>query len=454
MPAILAGAEEAAVQTWLVAHGDSVTVGQPLAEIETDKAVVELTAESAGTIGRLLVPEGDTVAVGDAIIALLAQGDDDAALAAALAAAGGTEPPSAGEPAGAEDAVPTAAVREPDGHSAVSGPVPAQPRETAASAGFPAVERTDGRRLFASPLVRRIAVEHQITLGEIPGTGPNGRIMRRDVERFLAERAAAPTRLPVEAAASTTRAEPVAAPKPFEPVAAPQPSEPSGEYVDVPLSRMRRAIARRLTESKSAVPHFYLVADCRVDELLALRRTVNENAPRKISVNDFVVKAAAGALMDVPDANVAWNGDSVRRFSGVDIAIAVAGNDGLSTPVVRQANRLSLGELSATAAELASRAREGRLKQHELEGGSLSVSNLGMYGTAQFSAILNPPQAAILAVGAARRAPVVTEDGELVVGDVMTVTLSADHRAIDGAIAAQWLAAFQRRIENPLTILV
>jgi pyruvate dehydrogenase E2 component (dihydrolipoamide acetyltransferase) len=291
-----------------------------------------------------------------------------------------------------------------------------------------------------------------LALGEISGTGPNGRITRRDLERFLAAGTA-----PAPDPAPSAPPNPAEAPAPVERVdAAPAGPAPDGAaaYVDVPLNRMRRTIARRLTESKSTVPHFYLVADCRVDELLALRQTVNENAPRKISVNDFVVKAAAGALMDVPDANVAWNGDSIRRFSAADIAVAVASDEGLTTPIVRGVNRLSLGELSATVAEMAERAREGRLKQHELEGGSLSVSNLGMYGTAQFSAIINPPQAAILAVGAARPAPVVTADEELGVGHVMTVTLSADHRAIDGALAAQWLTAFQRRIENPLTILI
>jgi pyruvate dehydrogenase E2 component (dihydrolipoamide acetyltransferase) len=217
---------------------------------------------------------------------------------------------------------------------------------------------------------------------------------------------------------------------------------------------MRKAIARRLTESKSSVPHFYLVADCRVDALLELRRSVNETAPRKISVNDFVLKAVAGALVEVPAANTIWNGDSIRTFSSVDLSVAVATEGGLTTPVLRSVERMPLTHVSATVAELAERARAGRLKQHELEGGSFSVSNLGMYGTSEFSAILNPPQSGILAVGAARPMPIVDETGQLAVGQVMTVTLSADHRVLDGAVAAQWLAAFQRRIENPLTILI
>jgi pyruvate dehydrogenase E2 component (dihydrolipoamide acetyltransferase) len=218
---------------------------------------------------------------------------------------------------------------------------------------------------------------------------------------------------------------------------------------------MRKAIARRLTESKSTVPHFYVTADCRVDRLLELRRAVNESAERKISVNDFVLKAVAAALVRVPAANAVWNGDSdsIRRFDAVDLAVAVATQDGLLTPVVRGADTLTLSAISATVAELAERARAGRLKQHELEGGSFAVSNLGMYGVDAFSAILNPPQAGILAVGAAKQRPVV-EDGALTVGTVMTVTLSADHRVVDGAVAAEWMAAFVNLMENPGSMLI
>jgi pyruvate dehydrogenase E2 component (dihydrolipoamide acetyltransferase) len=221
----------------------------------------------------------------------------------------------------------------------------------------------------------------------------------------------------------------------------------------IPLTGMRRAIARRLTESKTTVPHFYVTAHCRVDRLMQLRREVNEAAERKISVNDFVLKAVAGALVEVPGANAIWGGDHILRFSGVDVAVAVAVDDGLLTPVVRGADRLTLVEISEAVAELAERARSGRLRQDELEGGSFAVSNLGMYGVDEFSAILNPPQSGILAVAAAKPQPVV-DDGELAVGTVMTVTLSADHRVIDGAVAAEWMAAFVRRIENPVTTLL
>jgi pyruvate dehydrogenase E2 component (dihydrolipoamide acetyltransferase) len=240
----------------------------------------------------------------------------------------------------------------------------------------------------------------------------------------------------------------VAAAGPAVPVAS------AAGFTDIPLTGMRRAIARRLTESKTTVPHFYVTANPNVDRLLALRREINETASRKISVNDFVIKAVAGALVEVPAANSIWGGDHIRRFDGVDIAIAVAVEGGLLTPIVRDAGNSTLSQISATVAELAERARAGRIRQEELEGGSFSISNLGMYGVDEFSAILNPPQSGILAVSAAKPRPVVGDDGELKVATVMTVTLSADHRVIDGAVAAEWMAAFVRRVENPLSILI
>ncbi|MGZ8803841.1 MAG: 2-oxo acid dehydrogenase subunit E2 [Microbacterium sp.] len=297
-----------------------------------------------------------------------------------------------------------------------------------------------------SPLVRRLARERGIDLSAIVGSGPNGRVVRRDIEGADAD-ASRPTYTAGPAPAAS-------APQPAASLpAAARPAEPAAGFDEIPLTGMRRAIARRLTESKSTVPHFYLVADCRVDRLLELRREVNESSPVRISVNDFVLKAVAGALAAVPDANATWGDTVIRRHHDVDIAVAVAIDGGLVTPVVRGADRLSLTALSTTVVDLAERARAGRLKQHELEGGSFAVSNLGMYGTKEFSAIINPPQAGILAVGAARRAPVV-EDDQLVVGTVMTVTLSADHRVLDGAVGAQLLAAIVERIENPLRMLV
>jgi pyruvate dehydrogenase E2 component (dihydrolipoamide acetyltransferase) len=286
-----------------------------------------------------------------------------------------------------------------------------------------------------SPLVRRLAAERGLDLATVTGTGPGGRIVRRDVESLTATPAAA-----------TPAAAQAAAPAAVAPVA-------GGSYTDVPHTGMRRAIARRLVESKTTIPHFYLVADCRVDDLLEFRRRVNETAPTKISVNDFVVKAAAAAFRAVPEANAIWTADATRHFESVDIAVAVAIDGGLTTPVVRGVDRMSLSGVSASIRDLAERARAGKLKQDEIEGGSFSVSNLGMYGTQEFSAIINPPHSGILAVGAAKKKPIVVND-ELVVGTVMTVTLSADHRVLDGALAARWLDAFVSLIENPVSILV
>lgn len=437
MPNVLAGATEAAIQTWLVAPGAPVAVDQTLAEIETDKAIVELSAESAGAVGRLLVAEGDSVAVGHPILVLLGEGEGDPEIAAALAAAG------VGDSAMPPVVIESSAVAAPD-VVAVGG-----------GAAEPSLEHPPGSsevnvargRLFASPLVRKLAASSGVELAAVKGTGPNGRVVRRDLERYLAEHEAQ------SATFSMPNSAPETPPKSAD-TAVPAVSSASAGFVDVPLDRMRRAIARRLTESKSTIPHFYLVADCRVDELLRLRASVNASAPRKVSVNDFVLKAVAGAMEEVSAANAIWNEDSIRRFSFVDISVAVATEGGLTTPVIRGVERMSLSVISATVADLAVRARAGRLKQSELEGGSFSVSNLGMYGTAEFAAIINPPQSGILAVGAARDVPVASENGELAVAKVMTVTLSADHRVLDGAVAAEWLAAFQRRIENPLTILI
>ena len=292
--------------------------------------------------------------------------------------------------------------------------------------------------MLASPLVRKLAAEQGIDLTPAEGTGPNGRITRRDLERHLAAAAAA---LPSQA--------PVPAPQPA--AALPPQALPAGARL-IPHTPMRRAIARRLTESKATIPHFYLAAECAVDELLALRARVNEAAPVKVSVNDFVVMAAAAAFGDVPEAKVTWTDEGLIAHENVDISIAVATEGGLLTPVLRDAGRKKLTELARESADLARRARDRRLLQHELEGGTFAVSNLGMYGTLEFSAIINPPQSGILAVGAARQQPVAA-DGALAVATVMRATLSVDHRAIDGALAARWLAAFTARMENPLSAI-
>lgn len=416
MPAALAGVTEGAIQTWMAAAGDTIAAGQPLAEIETEKAVVEYESEVGGTVARLLVEPGENVAVGAPIAVILAAGEGDDAVAAALAEAGVGDSPAAA----AAPAAPPAP--EPGQTSPAAAAVAVAPPETPASA--------DGSRQFASPIVRRLARERGIDLTGVTGTGPEGRVVRRDLDG-LQGGAAGPA------------------------AGAAQPAIASGPAVGtkIPLTGMRRAIARRLTESKTTVPHFYVTAHCRVDRLMQVRREVNEVADRKVSVNDFVLKAVAGALGDVPAANAIWGGDHILQFDAADVAVAVAVPGGLLTPVLRDAGGMTLLEISAAVADLAERARAGKLQQPDLEGGSFSVSNLGMYGVDEFSAILNPPQSGILAVAAAKPQPVV-EDGVLTVGTVMTVTLSADHRVVDGAVAAEWMAAFVKRIENPVSALL
>ncbi|HEV7741248.1 MAG TPA: dihydrolipoamide acetyltransferase family protein [Pseudolysinimonas sp.] len=420
MPAALAGVTEGAIQSWMLAVGDTVAPGQPLAEIETEKAVVEFEAEVGGTVGRLLVEAGDNVPVGAPIAVILAAGESDDAVAAALEQAGVTtapEPSVSATPAAPE---PETAPEVPGQTSPVVDVVVASPPENTPSGG----------RTFASPIVRRLAKERGLSLDAVSGTGPGGRIVRRDIEGLarLQDRPASPDATPDA------------------------PRDPASG-TEVKLTGMRRAIARRLTESKTTVPHFYVTAHCRVDRLLELRKQVNEAADRKVSVNDFVLKAAAGALRDVPASNAIWGGDHITTFDRADIAVAVAVDGGLLTPVLRGVDTLTLTQVASAVADAAERARAGRLRQDELEGGSFSVSNLGMYGVDEFSAILNPPQSGILAVAAAKQQPVV-DDGVLAVGTVMTVTLSADHRVIDGAIAAEWMAAFVRRIENPVSALL
>jgi len=457
MPSVLAGATEAALAHWLVASGDSVRVGTPLAELETEKALVEYAAEDAGVVGCLLVGEGDTAEIGAPIAVLLAAGETDADIDAAL---GGPAPAAAATPP------PPSAQR-----TATAPDHPAQPASAAAGAPANGHQAGHGGRVFASPLVRKLAGERGIDLAGLEGTGPNGRIVRRDLERFLAAPVPpAPAAAPL-APAGPPPASPAA---PLAPVAVAGVGEaehapvlddagaaragdgsaagPAGATL-IPHTPMRRAIARRLTESKATVPHFYLGAECAVDELLALRERVNETSPAKVSVNDFVLTAVAAAFGDVPEANVTWTEEGLLAYRSVDISIAVATPGGLVTPVLRGVEGMRLSAIARESAALAARARERKLRQHELEGGTFTVSNLGMYGTAEFSAIINPPQSGILAVGAARKQPVVV-DGSLAVATVMRCTLSVDHRAIDGALAARWLAAFTARLENPLGALV
>jgi len=393
MPSVLAGATEAAIASWLVAPGDTVAVGDPLAEIETEKAIIEYGAEESGVVGRIVLAAGDTGGIGVPIAVLVKDGETDADIDAAL----GAEASALGAEA--------------------SGPAQA--------------------RIFASPIVRKIAREQGIDLAAIAGTGPNGRIVRRDLEWLAGQgrRTAGEAGQPDQAAPRLGAA-----------------AAPAADTL-IPHTSIRRAIARRLTESKATTPHFYLSTECVVDELLGLRKRINQTAPVKVSVNDFVIVAVAAAFRDVPEANVTWSDEGLVAHASVDVSIAVATDGGLVTPVLRRVEAKRLSVIAAEAQSLAQRARDRRLLQHELEGGAFSVSNLGMYGTLEFSAIINPPQSGILAVGAAKPQAVVV-DGAVTVANVMRCTLSVDHRAIDGAVAARWLAAFTTRIQDPLGLIV
>ena len=436
LPEVAAGATHAVISSWQVAVGDQVVVGQQLAEIETDKAVVELLAETAGTILELIGKPGDEMEVGSTIAMVGEAGETAAAPEPVTPVAEAPAPPAA-----APVASPVV--------SPVASPVASPVSEPVATPAEPV--QASGRQRV-SPIARKIAKDAGVDVSQITGTGPSGRVVRRDVEASVANGTA--TAQPVAAAAAS----PVAATQAAVPVSTSASKELASQeysstYSTVPHTSMRKAIARRLTESKSTVPHFYLNADCKVDELLALRKKINESSQVKISVNDMVVRAVAAAFEDVPEANVVWGPDAMIKYESVDISIAVSTDGGLLTPVIRGVEKRSLSNIARTITDLAERSRAGKLRQEELNGGSFAVTNLGMYGTSSFSAILNPPQSGILAVGAAGPKAVVV-DGEITIATIMSVTLSADHRAVDGALAAQWLAAFKTRIENPLTMLI
>ncbi|KPN62804.1 pyruvate dehydrogenase E2 component (dihydrolipoamide acetyltransferase) [Aliiroseovarius crassostreae] len=408
LPSLSAGMEDAVIATWLKAEGEAVTAGEALAEVETDKATMEFEAEADGVIGKILVPAGARADVNAVIAVLLLDGEDASALDGY--APGGTAP--------------AAGVEVQTDAPSTETPKAAQPAKAAVSAP-------------ASPLARRIAAQKGVDLSGLTGSGPRGRIVRIDVER---------------AAAVGTTAPPVATP---EPATAPTNLAGIGDYEAIPHTGMRRTIARRLLTSKTTVPHFYLEADCDIEALLALRTQINEDREKadRISVNDFIVKAVAKALAKVPAANAIWTEDAVLQLKSIDISVAVATEGGLITPVLRGADQKSLGALSAEMKALAAKARDGRLKPEDYQGGGFSLSNLGMYGVKSFSAIINPPQSCILAVGAAERRPVGRGD-QIVLAPVMSVTLSVDHRSVDGAVGAEWLAAFKAGIEAPMSLLV
>ncbi|WP_432449823.1 pyruvate dehydrogenase complex dihydrolipoamide acetyltransferase [Aliiroseovarius marinus] len=423
MPALSPTMEEGTLAKWLVKEGDEVASGDLLAEIETDKATMEFEAVDEGIIGKILVAEGtEAVKVNTAIAVLVEDGEEVGDVAAAAPAA----------PAAAEaDAAPAAV-------------------EAAAPAAAPAPQAADGTRIFASPLARRIAADKGLDLTQIAGSGPKGRIVKADVEGATAAPKAAP-------AAAAPAAAPAAAAAPTGPsadqVAA---MYQDREYEEISLDGMRKTIAARLSEAKQTIPHFYLRRDIKLDALLAFRSQLNKQLEArgvKLSVNDFIIKAVANALQAVPEANAVWAGDRVLQMKASDVAVAVAIEGGLFTPVLQDADQKSLSSLSTQMKDLATRARDRKLAPHEYQGGSFAISNLGMFGIDNFDAIVNPPHAGILAVGTGVKKPVVGDDGELTVATVMSVTMSVDHRVIDGAVGANLLKAIVENLENPMTML-
>ncbi|PLC50205.1 pyruvate dehydrogenase complex dihydrolipoamide acetyltransferase [Pollutimonas subterranea] len=421
MPEVAANTDSAVIVSWTKQQGDTVAQGDCLAEIETEKAVIEFNAEQSGVLGRILVQAGEDTAVGTPIAVLLAQGEKEADISALL-----SENTDAHEPLETGVTTPHVTVEQPRADTGTDTDTLA-PVASVATRG----------RIFASPLAKRLARTAGIDLAALKGSGPQGRIIKRDVQ----------------AASIATRSADTSTAKVAQGTAAVASDASDQSYTDVPHTSMRRTIARRLSESKQTVPHFYLRADCRMDALLALRAQINQAAPRKISVNDIIVKAVGVALRQMPEMNVSWTEAALRHYEAVDVAVAVSTPAGLMTPVVKAVDAKPLSIISCNIADLAQRARDGKLAPKEYQGGSFTVSNLGMYGVQEFSAIINPPQAAILAVGSVEMRPVV-DDGALGMASLMTVTLSVDHRAIDGALAAKWLGVFKKIIENPLSALI
>jgi pyruvate dehydrogenase E2 component (dihydrolipoamide acetyltransferase) len=463
MPALSPTMETGTLSKWLKKEGDAVKSGDIIAEIETDKAVMEFEAVDEGTIGKILVPEGTAdVAINAPIAVLLTEGEDASAIKDASAAKAPAPPqPAQAAPAKPEPAaapVPVAKLATPAPVAAPKAAAASEPgvlmREGIHSAPTSAGNGKDAGRVFASPLARRLAKEAGIDIGRVSGSGPHGRVVKSDIEAAASGKAplAAPSARPGAPAAT-----PAATPsmtdaqvlKLFE----------EGTYDIVPHDNVRKIIARRLVEAKTTIPHFYLTIDTEIDALLALRQQINDAAPKtkegpayKVSVNDLVIKALAMALIRVPDANVTWTEGGMLRHKRADIGVAVAIPGGLITPVVRHADTKRISEIAVEMKDLAARARVKKLAPHEYQGGSSAVSNLGMFGIKDFAAVINPPHATILAVGAGIETPVV-RNGKVEIRTIMTCTLSTDHRAVDGALGAQLFGAFKEYIEKPAGML-
>ncbi|MEK1889923.1 MAG: pyruvate dehydrogenase complex dihydrolipoamide acetyltransferase [Phyllobacterium sp.] len=447
MPALSPTMEEGNLAKWLVKEGDKVGPGDVIAEIETDKATMEVEAVDEGTVAKIVVPAGTEGVKVNALIAILAgEGEDTATAAKADGAAAKAEAPKEDKKAEAAPAAP----------KAEAAPAPATAAASAPAASVAPAK--SGDRPFSSPLARRIAKEAGIDLSGVSGSGPHGRVVKKDVEAAIAGGGAKPA-----AAAAAAAAPAPAAAKPMSDDAVLKLFE-QGSYDLVPHDGMRKTIAKRLLEAKTTVPHFYLTIDCELDALLALRAQINTASPMiktekgdvpayKLSVNDMIIKAMALALRDVPEANVSWTDANMVKHKHSDVGVAVSIPGGLITPIIRKAEQKTLSTISNEMKDLAKRARDRKLKPEEYQGGTTAVSNLGMFGVKDFAAIINPPHATILAVGAGEERAVVRK-GEIKIATIMSVTLSTDHRAVDGALGAELAQAFKRHIENPMGMLV
>jgi len=429
MPALSPTMEEGTLAKWSVKEGDKVGPGDVIAEIETDKATMEVEAVDEGTVGQLLVDEGtEGVPVNKVIAVLLEEGEDKSAL-------------DNFDPEAASPAPKKAAEEKPEPKEKKEAKPEEKPAaKPAAKKEEAAPEKPDGKRIFASPLAKRIAEDKGIDLAALSGSGPRGRIVKKDVE---------------EAKPGTKAAAASAGGPSLTPSVDPRAFFEKGTYEEVPMDKMRKTIAKRLTQSKQEIPHYYLTVDCEIDELLRVRKELNERAPEgvKLSVNDFLIRAAALALKKVPEVNASFAGDSLLMHKHANVGIAVAIEGGLITPIINKADEKGLAAISTEAKDLAARARDRKLKPQEYEGGGFSISNLGMYGIKNFTAVINPPQSAILAVGAGEKRAVVKGD-ELVAATMMTCTMSCDHRVIDGALGARFLDAFKGFVEYPATMLM
>lgn len=434
MPALSPTMTEGTLAKWLKKEGDEIAAGDVIAEIETDKATMEVEAVDEGTLGRILVSEGtENVAVNTPIAVLLEEGEDESAIKDT-----DKEPAPARKP---EPAPEKPAAKE----RPAPAPTPAPATGPAPSAG-PSPQRGQGSRIFASPLAKRMAEQAGLDLATLTGSGPHGRIVKADIEAAMAGGR------PEARAEAAPAAAAGGAPSPAAPVAG------LPEFEVTPLSTMRKTIARRLVEAKQSIPHFYLTIDCEVDRLLEVRKELNARSPEgegayKLSVNDFVIRASALALRRVPGANASYTDEGLRRYKWVDVSVAVAIPDGLITPIIRRADEKGLATISNEMKALAEKARAGKLQPEEYQGGTFSVSNLGMFGIKHFEAVINPPQGCILAVGAGEQRPVV-KDGALAVATVMSCTLSVDHRVVDGALGAEFLAEFKKLVEDPMSMLL